>query len=276
MQLYTYNIPLHPSPLPLSERFGLILESTSGGLGEAAPLPGFGGTLKEALEFGFRCARVPFPPAWPRIPLSALVSNLEEAKLALSRGFRTLKVKVKQHSPESALDLVRALQSPKVCLRIDVNRRWTLPEALWFFTALDPAGIEYIEEPLDEPKHLAELPPHPIALDETLLEKEADALVLLPNVRALVLKPTLLGNRLDHWLEPRGKRLVFSSSFESAIGLLHIAHLQARFAPDSAVGLDTHRSFTANFLPFPTENGMLSDQPNPPIDRSLWHPFHVR
>jgi O-succinylbenzoate synthase len=86
-----------------------------------------------------------------------------------------------------------------------------------------------------------------------------------------VLKPTLLGRRLDFLIQlgqKLNKKLVFSSSFESAIGLLHIAHLQARFFHETAVGLDTHRFFHGNFFPMPVKNGMLCNHPLPHMDRT--------
>jgi O-succinylbenzoate synthase len=88
---------------------------------------------------------------------------------------------------------------------------------------------------------------------------------------AFVLKPTLLGDRLQHWIDlgkQEGKTLTFSSSFESAIGLVHISKLQEIHSPKTPAGLETHRSFKHNFLPFPIEGGRLLPELIPPIDRS--------
>lgn len=252
MRLFRYDLPLLTSPLPLSVRSGLLLQ-TEQGWGEIAPLPGFSKeTLEEALEdlereqlpsvqFGFTSLQKPFPKSFPEISISALASTLEEASKAISAGSRTLKIKAK--SPEETLRLLSCIEKPpSLQLRIDVNRKWSFPEAVFFFKNLDPSNLEYVEEPVNDPHTIAELPPLPIALDETLLQEDAEQFCSLPHVVALVLKPTLLGNRINRFLLMK-KKLVFSSSFESPIGLMHIAHMQKHYAPQHAAGLDTARYF---------------------------------
>ncbi len=262
MRYYTYNIPLHPSALRLPERRGLILE-TEQGWGEAAPLE----NCIDAFVFALRSAQQPFPKHYPNIRINALASTLEEAELALQRGFQTIKYKVRGLSPETATKTVSVLQTMGVPLRIDANRSWSFEEAKRFLTLLDPKGIEYIEEPVDDPTRLHELPSFPFALDETLLDPAAP----WQSASAFVLKPTVLGDRLQSWIDlgkKEGKTLTFGSSFESAIGLVHIARLQGIHSPDTPAGLDTYRSFKHNFLPFPIERGMLLPEPIPPVDRS--------
>ena len=262
MRCYTYSIPLHPSPFQKSERRGVILE-TDEGWGEAAPLD----HGVDAFVFALRQALQPFPKTYPNIRVNALVATLEEAEQARQNGFQTIKYKVRGLSPETAAETVAALQAMNVPLRIDANRSWSFEEAKRFLNLLDPKGIEYIEEPIDDPTRLHELPPFPFALDETLLGSNAP----WTSASAFVLKPTLLGNRLQSWIDlgkQEGKTLTFSSSFESAIGLVHIARLQEIHSPDTPAGLDTHRSFKYNFLPFPIKHGRLQPLPIPPVDRS--------
>jgi O-succinylbenzoate synthase len=156
-----------------------------------------------------------------------------------------------------------------------VNRRWDIDDALFFFQHLDPTGIEYIEEPTRNPAHLSRLTNLPIALDESLFDIR-NITIGQPNISALILKPTLLGRRLDpliEWGQKHQKKLIFSSSFESAIGLLHIAHLQAQYSPECAAGLDTHRFFKNNFFPMSIENGMLCNELLPELDRTWLHEY---
>jgi O-succinylbenzoate synthase len=282
MRIYTYKIPIATPLLPISERQGLIFQ-TEQGFGEAAPLPGWSReTIEDLLasiqssisypsaDFGQSCARMTFPASFPSIPICALVVNKQDVEQALLNGFQTLKIKIKDYSVRDALDLISLMQFSGVRLRIDMNRKWSFNDAQRFLNQLDPLNIEYIEEPTDDLDQFHKLPPLPYALDETLREKE-NTWMRLPNVHAFVLKPTLLGKRLDHLIQlgqKLGKKLVFSSSFESAIALLHIAHLQKRFASQTAVGLDTHRFFQGNFFPMPIKNGLLSDDLLPPLDRT--------
>ena len=256
MQFFRYEIPLYPSPLPLALRTGIIAQ-TEQGYGEIAPLPGFGGDP----AFGLSSAQFPFPKAFPRIPYSGLASTYEEAA---KTECQTLKLKVGSLSPREALALVTRIQENlPLKLRIDVNRKWSVSDAHHFLDALDLTNIEYVEEPLSDPRALTQFPRIPIALDETLLEEPIQD---YPNIVALILKPTLLGDKMPSLLASK-KKLVFSSSFESAIGLLHIAHLQARYSPEVAVGIDTFKYFKGNFFPIPTKEGFLLDEPLPPIDR---------
>lgn len=270
MRCYTYRVPLHPSALALSERTGIILE-TDDGWGEAAPLPGFSKDPLDSLVFALRSAMQPFPKQYPNVKLNAFPSTLEEAEMAIRNGFQTLKFKLKGLSPEAAARRVSTLQSMGAKLRLDANRCWSVEEAKRFFGALDSRGIEYIEEPIQEPTRLAELQGFPFALDETLLDGDSENIAALPQVHAFVLKPTLLGDRLDRWIsfgKKWGKTLVFGTSFESAIGLTQIARLQEIHAPMTPAGLDTFRFFKQNFLPFPIEGGTLQPHPIPPVDRA--------
>jgi O-succinylbenzoate synthase len=262
-------------------RNGIIFKSDRG-WGEAAPLPGYSGeNIDDAIasidqhqpapsvHFGLVCARSAMPLSFPPIFVSALAAKRDDIEKALNAGFRTIKIKIRDMSVREALDLIQAIQSPCVRLRIDVNRRWDIEEAQFFFHHLDPTGIEYIEEPIRNPAHLSRLTHLPIALDESLLDAQ-NLTISRPNISALILKPTLLGRRLKpliEWGQRHQKKLIFSSCFESAIALLHIAHLQAEYSPECAAGLDTHRFFKNNFFPMSIKNGMLSNEPLPELDR---------
>ena len=250
------------------------------GWGEIAPLPSWSQeTLEEAVAsiksnptpaawFGLACAKLPWKGIFPNIPICALASTLEEAIMAAKNGYRTIKLKVGALLPSTALSLVKEVQDLNLKLRIDVNRRWNKDQALYFFERVDPKGIEYVEEPTLHLEALRNLGHLPIALDETL--KEIDCL----DADVFVLKPTILGERLNRLIElgkKYKKKLVFSSSYETAIGLCHIAHLQALHAPHLAVGLDTYRFFAQHLFPIPVEQGMLCSTPLPPLDRSLLH-----
>ena len=99
--------------------------------------------------------------------------------------------------------------------------------ALHFFSHFSPEDFDLIEEPTYETEHLERFT-HPFALDETLSETH-----LLPKsdkLQALILKPTLVGGmtacqKIIRTAQERGIRTIFSSSFESPIGLANIAAL---------------------------------------------------
>ena len=196
--------------------------------------------------------------SFPPIPLCALLSGskqeiMQQALLAEQRGFFSAKVKISQLSLEDAftvLDQLRKIFS----LRVDVNQRFSFQEALHFFGQFPFTAFDFIEEPTWETSRLADFP-HPFGLDETL-EKNPDFMFEnLVNCKAIVVKPMIQGffstKQLMKRLEKKRIKLIFSSCYESGLGLMQIAHLaiQAKLYP---LGLDTQSLFTEDILtPFP-------------------------
>jgi L-alanine-DL-glutamate epimerase-like enolase superfamily enzyme len=260
MRTYTYNIPIHSHALSVRHREGIIFESNNG-LAEAAPLPG-NHAHDLAMEFAIASLSIPFPTHYPHVKIAALVFNEKEAIEAIDQGFQTIKIKVKKYSVQDAVDLIKKLQEFPCQLRIDINRHWNRDETLYFFKNIEPRNIEFIEEPSYFFDSL------PIAVDESLFL--SDRSIDDPSIEAFVLKPTLLGGKINHWIQMAKslkKKLVFSSSFESEIALIHIARLQSIYEPSIAAGIDTSRAFVHHLLPFPIKNGQLQPKKIPPLDR---------
>ena len=291
-----YRLPL-VRPLRLAKgrvldvREGVLLHDLqSGGWGDAAPLPGFSpetvedvmqavnagawtGSGLPSLEWALDCAR-----RSPQLPTSAVRVNslwfpAQESPEAFCQrlcGDMQPVVKVKV-GPAPDFQALRALlqRVPGVKLRVDANRRWDLETALTCFREIPAANLAYLEEPLADPAEYEALwarAPVPVALDETLLTAEWRSYAKNKNVVALVLKPTLIGgqDRLDPYLKFAGteaKQLVWSSCFESGVGLWHLARLAAERAGDVAHGLDTGGVFATDLVtprPLPSSaNGRL-------------------
>ncbi len=198
-----------------------------------------------------------------KIPINALLSDepLETALAAVrSAGFRTVKIKVGRQSiradAERVIEAHRQL-GPGITLRLDANRAWSLADALAFDKHIAGVPLEYIEEPLENP---AELPAFhersglPVALDEALLEQPLENFRAWRGVRAVVIKPTILGGllaaeRLAAQAMDLGWSAVFSAVYESGVGIRALAHLAARCgAPGVAMGLDTYRCLADDVL----------------------------
>jgi o-succinylbenzoate synthase len=67
----------------------------------------------------------------------------------------------------------------------------------------------------------------------------------LPSLKALIYKPTIQGGmlgcrHLHAWAKRRGVDLVLSSSFESDLGLAHIASIAHRLSLLAPVGIGTY------------------------------------
>ena len=168
-------------------------------------------------------------------------------------GFGAVKLKVGRGDLAEEARLVRSVRAalgPDVALRLDANRAWTEDDAARFARGVDGCGIAYIEEPLRDPSRLVSFSKRsglPVALDETVSERAVEDLERWRGVRAVVLKPTLLGGcEFTLWMARRainaGMTAVISACFESGVGTAGLACLAAALEqPDVPVGLDTYR-----------------------------------
>lgn len=234
-----FHTALNAAELPSSARFALDLA-----LADLAA-QALGRTLPQALH----------PDPAVRLPLSGLLMGDREAVAAWARrlgaaGYEAVKLKVGRGAVGADVDTVRAVREAVgegVALRLDANRAWSTEDARWFAKRIGPQRIDYVEEPLDDPRMLPDLwldTGLPVALDETLQEPGGGDQIQ-GWAAAAVLKPTLVGGlmatlRLAASARAVGVRPVLSAAFESGIGLRGIAALAAATGAEPA-GLDTYR-----------------------------------
>lgn len=197
------------------------------------------------------------PPLAPLL-LDPVVQRLSAWQKPWPKAF---KLKVARGALAQDIDRVGQLLDrlpAAVAVRLDANQRWDLPVALAFVRGLEKRQgydvrqrIDYIEEPLKDIRELAQFHRQTgigLALDESLQGGRRLELSSLPGLRALVIKPTLTGGlSFCQQLISAGQRLgiqaVFSSAFESAIGVHWLAQLSALWLPGAAAGLDTLSAF---------------------------------
>lgn len=279
MQVYRYQLPFQ-RPFVLKQgtfkaREGLVLAAeTSQGMqyAEIAPFPGLSTeSLEDCLQAVRLCHNGAFPAqAWGQymlhhplkalpepqsLPLNALLPHLPEKSLLAEveqryqEGYRCFKLKVGILPLQEDLQRVQFLLQRFVGLRLrlDANRSWSLANAQAFANLL-PEGVDYLEEALQDPAGYPDLlavTTCPLALDESLAEPLP--LELATMAEFWVLKPMLLGpERLFYWLKQARfyrRKVVFSSVFESGLGLRYLALLAQRYSPGLAAGLDTWRAF---------------------------------
>ncbi len=195
------------------------------------------------------------------VAVNALLTGAEEEIVARAaelrdQGYTTFKLKVGSRSFYDDVQIVFRVRDAigrGATLRLDANRSFDSVEARRFGEAVKGAGIDYIEEPVRNYLELLHVTnrggfPLPIALDESLLSISPKGLTPLRGVRAVVLKPTLLGYEWSMWFARRAQRAgmiaVASSAFESSLGLRMIAALGGCFnggteGSDIAMGLST-------------------------------------
>lgn len=213
-------------------------------------------TLFPSVHFGIESALLDFllPIKVSPPPVNALLRGplRDIGKMGENlQGYEAVKIKVGHLSLEKSLSLIQEvlpLLPPKIKLRIDANRSWSLKEALSFASAFPPNLFEYFEEPLAHFQDLFSFP-YPIALDETIRSLHPDSYFSLPHLKALVIKPTLMGGMgklisLLKRAQKKGIAFILSSSYESELGISLIAKLASRLhLPKTPMGLDTNQFF---------------------------------
>ncbi len=178
---------------------------------------------------------------------------LKQERAAAREGYRTIKIKVgRQDVAEEVrmLHTINAHAADDVQFRLDVNRSWTPDDADRYLSVLTEMNVEYIEEPFSDPRASlawSQGTGVPIALDESLRAIEPQGLHAFAGLRAVILKPTLLGGfcRCVAYAEAArkiGAYPVVSAMLESGVGIVSMARFAACVTEDEvAVGLDTYR-----------------------------------
>jgi o-succinylbenzoate synthase len=186
---------------------------------------------------------------------------LGKASRMKNEGYLTVKLKVGARAVAEDVALVHSLVEElgnEISLRLDANRAWSYDEAAEF--ARRTPRFEYIEEPLADSGMLPEFVREfgvPVALDESLVGMEPDALARHRYARAVVLKPTLLGGITRTLLMAEaalglGMTPVVSSAYESGVGTAALVALAAGIGERPVpAGLDTYRMLEEDVIETP-------------------------
>src|SRR5439155_1467900 len=194
-------------------------------------------------------------PARALLSADAVPELAREAQRAVAEGFLTLKLKVGMDDDYARAAVVRDAAGPDVKLRLDANGAWDAPEALRKLRELAPLRIELCEQPT----------PDLLGLEGSQVALAADEMVAsdpegaLARAAVIVLKPMLLGGilpalRLARRAHERGRKIVVTSSLESAVGRGGAAHLAAAvlaFGPQPAAGIATGTLVEEDIRPDP-------------------------
>lgn len=301
LKVYRYCLrlerPLRLRNLTVTYREGVLLSPLDrpNCWGEAAPLPGFSKETVDDVIRSIQAAAAFQPPSLQfamdslrpvhitgRVPVSALLHGTAEEILGRAdqlrdQPFTTVKLKVGwQQTLAQEVQLVAAVRQRlrnDQSLRLDANRRWPLTQAVRFAKEISTFGIEYIEEPVQRSRDCEaffQKSGLPYALDETLVE--SPVLQQFPHAAAFVVKPTLLGNSQTlERLRAAEIPLVFSSCFETGLGLLNIARLATLYSPSMPAGIDTSRWLARDVLqpPLDTDQGFIDLDANVNVDYSV-------
>ncbi|MCX6174696.1 MAG: o-succinylbenzoate synthase [Ignavibacteriales bacterium] len=193
-----------------------------------------------------------------------------EKKLQI--GYNTFKIKIGRENFEDdiiLIDEVRKRFGKSITIRLDANGKWKFEDAKNYLERLSPSNIQYIEEPctnLNKLIKLAEVSPIPIAVDESLISI-GEALEIINNskIEIIIIKPMVLGGLISSFriikeAEKKNKKVIISSSFESAVGKSGLALLAAITNHNFAHGLDTSEFFEKDICAdsFKVEKGKIT------------------
>lgn len=213
------------------------------------------------------------------VPVNATISGgdvdtiVSAARAAVAAGFATLKLKGGTEASIEALvervGAVRAAVGPEVRLRLDVNGAWGEAAAHAALPALEPLGLEYVEQPV-APAGLGAIAAMadlrrtfgvPLAVDESVIDAaSARAIIEVGAADVLVLKPARVGGiraalAIADLAAAAGVRVVVSNLLETGVGvsagLALAAALAGRDASDGgrlAHGLATADLLTTDLL----------------------------
>jgi o-succinylbenzoate synthase len=95
----------------------------------------------------------------------------ERAREGLREGFACFKVKVGMPDDAERVVAVREAVGPWPAIRVDANAAWTVDEAVHAIRAIEPADLEFVEQPCRTLRELAEVRQRvstPIAADEAV------------------------------------------------------------------------------------------------------------
>jgi len=190
----------------------------------------------------------PLLPIRRTVPVSARVTTVKDARLAVTSGASTLKIKIGDASLESEDALIAAVREavgPDVAIRVDVNGRWSLSEAAVALRQLARHQLEWVEQPVATLEELVQLRSEaliPIAVDESLRSfADLERVITTKAADVVVLKPQYVGGiraalRMAERAQEAGLTVVVTSALESPVGEQGALFLAATLAETPACG----------------------------------------
>jgi o-succinylbenzoate synthase len=179
----------------------------------------------------------------------------DDAHRLMDEGYHTLKFKVGFSVPKD-LERVRHLQKhlrPGVHIRIDANQGYSYSQSVDFLKALNPEGIELLEQPMgmdawDDMMRLTKISPVPLMLDESIRgEKDLDRTIETGCAGVVKFKLMKCGSfryleKLIKKAVDAGLKVILGNGVATDIGCAHEALIALR------TGLTTHAGEMNGFL----------------------------
>jgi L-Ala-D/L-Glu epimerase len=193
----------------------------------------------------------------------------DEARRWAADGFGTFKLKVGAGEDVAQVRAVREVLGPEAKIRLDANASWSLDEATEILTAVDPLGIELVEQPVESIAEAAELSRRvgiPLAGDESITSvAEAEESLRLGGFPITGIKLSKVGG-LEIGDEIAGlMRSYVASALDGPVGIAIGRRLAERVGSAFAHGLATQRLFAETIAASECElrGDLLHEAPGP-------------
>lgn len=225
------------------------------------------------------------------IPINGLIAELELEKLIKrsetlwEAGYRSFKLKVAACDPDMDVSRIKTLCEtlPRARVRLDANQGWDSKVARYVLSRVPHEQLEFIEEPLHpgnakSAQSLCRELGLRLALDETAASLHiAQHLIAERMCDVIVVKPMILGRWYQcHLLAQQameaGIEVIYTSSWESDVGIAATLHLAAALGPNApAMGLSTAGMISDGIVktPLKIENGFLKVPEGPGLGIEL-------
>jgi len=226
-----------------------------------------------------------FGEVQPQINVNAVVgfdsteNILNKISEKIDSGYSTIKVKVGRPNFDDDFELIKQIRlkfGNSIFIRLDASGKWNIDTAKQYLNLLSEFNIQYIEEPcsgFSSLQNVANNSRIPIAVDESIRSiTNAVSVINDSKIEFIVLKPMILGGivstlQLIKTAESKHKKIIISSSFESAVGKSALVLLAASSKHNLAHGLSTSELFVNDVCEdhFPVLNGKIKfDEHNYP------------
>jgi len=205
------------------------------------------------------------------IGFNSVAESTMIAREFINQEFKTLKIKCGRDDFNEELECLKGIRNEtgdEIKLRIDVNGKWNINQAIHNLKAMESLELEYAEQPVSNLTEMKELKKNCqilIAADESVRTKD-DAKKIINEKAAdvLILKPMMIGGLLPTLeiidLAQKNKvECVVTSSFESAIGRTNAVIAASYTHNNMAHGLAVNNFFTNDLIedPFPVHAGKI-------------------
>ena len=219
--------------------------------------------LQAALEAAYIPVSVPDGAC---IPVNAIIGDREDPREATHRaihelGCTTIKVKLgtdldsNLEKLEAITSEVRGAPDPQSArIRIDINGRWNLDQAITALTAMSDFPIEYVEQPCPDRESLIALRRKidiPIAVDESIRVDRYDTVREFADIAILKVSPLGGLQATRRIAEQLNMPVRISSALETSVGLFPSLVAAWELAPDHAAGVGTGVLFSEDLVTNP-------------------------